>query len=90
MFDVPGKDNMGGSSANRVTPSTPDHDLRLIKIDFDALYDDNNYGECVNCGETHVLCPYCGFCLKYCHDDYMCHLPYDPFDNLPSQKGANP
>ncbi len=23
-------------------------------------------------------CPICGLCLKYCHDDDNCEMPYDP------------
>lgn len=40
---------------------------------IDELYNDENYQECVDCGEMHVCCPYCGLCLKYCHDADECY-----------------
>lgn len=48
---------------------------------IDELYDDKNYSECIDCGETHVCCPNCGLCLKYCHDPDECHGRYDPYED---------
>lgn len=50
---------------------------------IDELYDDQNYQECVECGEMHVCCPHCGLCLKYCHDADECFAlgGYDPMDD---------
>ncbi len=65
-------------------------ELRVDKLDFDALMDEaeaeKTYGECPSCGEDHMLCPICGVCLKYCHDDYFhddgMFDPYDPMHDL--------
>ncbi len=40
--------------------------MTVKNIWADMAYDDNNYGECINCEEDHVLCPFCECCLKYC------------------------
>jgi hypothetical protein len=53
----------------------------LLTIPIDELYDDGNYGQCDLCEEYHVLCPICGFCLKYCHDDTTCGIPCWPEDD---------
>jgi len=57
------------------------HDSILPVPSVDELYDDDNYGPCDNCEEMHVLCPICGFCLKYCHDPQTCGLPCWPEDD---------
>ena len=57
------------------------HDSVLPVPSIDELYDDDNYGLCDNCGEMHVLCPICEFCLKYCHDPATCGLPCWPEDD---------
>lgn len=51
---------------------------------IDELYDDNNYQECVECGEMHVCCPHCGLCLRDCHDADECYAlgEVDPFEGF--------
>lgn len=62
-------------------------ELKLVKIDFDKLYDESEaagrIGECPLCefdGDYthHVLC-WCGVCLKYHHNDYF-HEDIDDFE----------
>lgn len=68
--------------------STP---FRLVKLDFDALMDEaerldrarRKQGlfadfECPTCEEVHLLCPVCGVCMKYCHNDFFHEALFDP------------
>ncbi len=65
--------------------------FRPGKIDFDALMDEaerrNTYGLYGVCEEQHMLCPNCGVCMKYCHDDYECHPPGYPSQLLAARRG---
>jgi hypothetical protein len=63
----------------------------LQRLDFDALMDEAEQKdrdrrakglfadfECPTCENVLLLCPVCGVCLKYCHNDYFHEAVFDP------------